>query len=226
MAPGPAHLPAPVDRIEWIAAERVGEAADVLAAALADDPGFRHLFPDPRRRGRELRALYRLTLADTLRHGHVLATVQGRAITGVVAVYPPGAYPLTAARWWRLLSPLARLALRTRTHAPGLIRFGDVTSAGVPGDAWYVEALGVSPEHQRQGRGRLLMEQVVALVDAAGGLGYLETTKPENVAYYRTLGYEPVREPLPLAPQGPFVHAMARARAAAPCEAARERLVV
>ncbi|GEL94548.1 GNAT family N-acetyltransferase [Cellulomonas composti] len=199
------------DRVEPLRPERLGDAADVLAAALAEDPGFRHLFPDDRRREHELRGLYRMTLSDTLRHGRAFVTVLDDEITGAVALYAPGTYPMTTARWWRLAGRIAALALRTRTHAFGLIKFGDLTSEGVPTDSWYVEALGVRPDMQLQGRGKALMAQVFELVDSSGGTGYLETTKPANVEYYRALGYEPVRAPIPLAPGGPFIHPMARA---------------
>lgn len=213
MAAGPdAQVP---DRVERLRPEQLGDAADVLAAALAEDPGFRHLFPDARRREHELRGLYRMTLTDTLRHGHVFVTVLDGRVTGAVALYAPGTYPMSTARWWRLARPLVALALRTRTHALGLIRFGDLTAEGVPGDAWYVEALGVHPDKQLQGRGKRLMAQVFELIDTEGGLGYLETTKPENVAYYTALGYAAVREPIALAADGPYIHPMARARATA-----------
>ncbi|MBT0994425.1 GNAT family N-acetyltransferase [Cellulomonas sp. DKR-3] len=215
MPAGPVDAPQVPDRVERLRPEQLGAAADVLAAALAEDPGFRHLFPDPRRREHELRGLYRMTLTDTLRHGHVFVTVLDGRITGAVALYAPGAYPMSTARWWRLAGRIAALALRTRTHALGLIRFGDLTAEGVPRDAWYVEALGVHPDRQLQGRGKRLMAQVFALIDTEGGLGYLETTKPENVAYYTALGYESVREPIALAASGPHIYPMRRARVAA-----------
>ncbi len=202
--------PPPPDAVEPLTRELLPVAADVLAAALAGDPGFRHLFPDDGRRERELRSLYRMTLSDTLRHGHGFVTRLEGAVTGAVALYAPGTYPMPVGRWLRLAPRIATLAVRTRTHAPGLIRFGDLTAEGVPADAWYVEALGVRPDMQFQGRGKRLMAQVFGLIDAAGGPGYLETTKPENVEYYRALGYHEVRERLPLAQGGPWIHPMAR----------------
>jgi GNAT superfamily N-acetyltransferase len=214
MPAGP-DAPQVADRVERMRPEQLGAAADVLAAALADDPGFRHLFPDARRREHELRGLYRMTLTDTLRYGHVLVTVLDERVTGAVALYAPGAYPMSTVRWCRLAGRIASLALRTRTHALGLIRFGDLTAEGVPRDAWYVEALGVHPDKQLQGRGKRLMAHVFELIDTDGGLGYLETTKPENVAYYTALGYTTVREPVALAPHGPYIHPMARARVTA-----------
>ncbi|WP_029289695.1 GNAT family N-acetyltransferase [Cellulomonas sp. HZM] len=202
--------PAPPDVVVRLDPRDRPAAARVLAAALADDPGFRHIFPVDRRREKELRALYRMTLADALRHGTVFATRLDGQITGVAALYAPGTYPMTTGRWWRQAGRILGLAVRTRTHAVRLMKFGDLTSGGVPSDSWYVEALGVRPDLQLEGRGKLLMQHVFAAVDEHSDPGYLETTKPLNVAYYAALGYALVHERVPLAADGPWIFPMAR----------------
>jgi GNAT superfamily N-acetyltransferase len=201
------------DVVEPLQQSDIAEAASVLAAALADDPGFVHLFPVRERRERELRALYRMTLSDSVRHGHGFVTRLNGTVTGAMALYPPGTYPMTAARWWRQSLRILRIAAYTREHSLGIIKFGDVTSAGVPSDAWYVEALGVRPDLQRAGRGKLLMAAAFQMIDSVGGPSYLETTKPENVGYYAALGYDSVRPQVPVAPSltdGPFIFPMSR----------------
>lgn len=182
----------------------------MLAAALAEDPGYSHLFPVRSRRERELREVYRMTLADGMRYGRVLVTKLGDEVTGVLALYPPSTYPMTPARWARQGLRLARIALFTREHSGGIIRFGELTSQGVPPDAWYVEAFGVRPDLQRAGRGSLLLRRFLDDVDRAGVPSYLETTKQENVGYYHARGYTDAHEPVPLAPDGPFIYPMTR----------------
>lgn len=205
--------PPPPDVVEPLHPSGIAEAATVLAAALADDPGFVHLFPVRARRERELRAMYRMTLSDSVRYGQAYVTRLDGAVTGAIALYPPGTYPMTPARWWRQAFRIARIALHTREHSLGIIKFGDVTSAGVPSDSWYVEALGVRPDLQRAGRGKRLMATVFAVIDCAGGPSYLETTKPDNVGYYTALGYVPVKQRVPMAPSsddGPWIFPMRR----------------
>ncbi len=80
----------------------------------------------------------------------------------------------------------------------------------VPPDAWYFQALGIRPDLQHAGRGAALLRTALALVDAAGVPSYLETNVPANVAYYERFGYAAVREPVPLAPDGPWIYPMAR----------------
>ena len=138
----PASRPAPPDVVVPLTRADLPAAAAVLAAALADDPGFRHLFPVDARRERELQALYRMTLSDALAYGHTYVTKLDGVVTGAVALYAPGTYPMTTRRWWRQSLRIVAIALRTRTHSLGLIKFGDATAEGVPADAWYVEALG------------------------------------------------------------------------------------
>ncbi|MGY4645183.1 GNAT family N-acetyltransferase [Cellulomonas sp. URHB0016] len=202
--------PSPPDVVVPMRPEDVRAAATVLAAALADDPGFVHLFPVRRRREHELRAMYRMTLSDSVRYGLAFVTKLDGAVTGAIALYPPGTYPMTRARWWRQSGRIVRIAAYTREHSLGIIRFGDVTASGVPTDTWYVEALGVRPDLQRAGRGKRLMAEVFGFVDGAEAPSYLETTKPDNVGYYEALGYAPVRAPLPLAEGGPWIFAMRR----------------
>ncbi|WP_315093615.1 GNAT family N-acetyltransferase [uncultured Cellulomonas sp.] len=203
----------PPDTVETLRAADIAEAATVLAAALAEDPGFVHLFPVRARRERELRALYRMTLSDAVRYGHAFVTRLNGTVTGAIALYPPGTYPMTPLRWWRQGLRIARIAVNTREHSLGIIRFGDVTASGVPCDAWYVEALGVRPDLQRAGRGKRLMATVFGLIDSASGPSYLETTKPDNVGYYTALGYSSVRSKVPLESSladGPWIFPMSR----------------
>jgi GNAT superfamily N-acetyltransferase len=213
--------PSPPDAVVPMRPEDVRAAATVLAAALADDPGFVHLFPVHRRRVHELRAMYRMTLSDSVRYGRAFVTKLEGAVTGAIAIYPPGTYPMTTARWWRQSGRIARIAAYTREHSLGIIKFGDVTASGVPTDTWYVEALGVRPDLQRAGRGKRLMAEAFGLVDGAEAPSYLETTKPDNVGYYEALGYSPVREPLPLAEGGPWIFAMRRTEQTARTEMAQ-----
>lgn len=201
---------APPDTVAPLARVHVPDAARVIATALADDPGYRFLLPDESRRIGVLTALYRMTLADTIAHGRGFVTTAGHVVTAALATFPPGAYPMTAARWIRAGAQVTRIAALAREHSPALIRFGRLITAAVPADAWYFQALGVRPDLQHTGRGTVLLRTALALVDEAGTSSYLETNLPENVAYYQHFGYEPVAEPRRLAAGGPSIYPMLR----------------
>lgn len=205
------------DAVEPLARGHLPQAARVIATALADDPGYRLLLPVESRRVGELTALYRMTLADTIAHGRGFVTALGDAVTAALATYPPGAFPMTAARWVRSGLKLAGIAVLAREHSGPLIRFGRLIASAVPADAWYFQALGVRPDLQHTGRGTVLLRTALALVDHAGVPSYLETNVPENVAYYERFGYRSVAEPLWLAPGRTAIYPMLRpARPARP----------
>lgn len=64
----------------------------------------------------------------------------------------------------------------------------------MPEPHWYLWALGVASEAQRQGVGARLLEPVLKTAAEGGVPCYLETQTERNVAFYRKRGFETVRE--------------------------------
>lgn len=56
-------------------------------------------------------------------------------------------------------------------------------------DHWHLGPIAVSPEFQKRGIGRLLMQHFCARVDESGVQAYLETDRPENVSFYEKSGF-------------------------------------
>jgi GNAT superfamily N-acetyltransferase len=57
---------------------------------------------------------------------------------------------------------------------------------------WFLATMGTRPERQRQGLGRAVLAPVLDELDRAGVAACLETSSTANVAFYSTLGFEPV----------------------------------
>lgn len=76
----------------------VALAAAVLAAALHDDPGWRHVVPDPSRRKTALRGITGVAVRDALAFGGVLAARDDGRLQGVAVWLPPGRYPMSGRR--------------------------------------------------------------------------------------------------------------------------------
>ena len=51
-----------------------------------------------------------------------------------------------------------------------------------------------SPKRKERGVARRLIDRYCAELDASGKAGYLETDRPENVAFYQRFEFETVRE--------------------------------
>jgi ribosomal protein S18 acetylase RimI-like enzyme len=57
---------------------------------------------------------------------------------------------------------------------------------------WHVGPVGVEPGLQGRGVGAAVMRLLCEAMDAEGEVAFLETEKPENVVFYRRLGFEVV----------------------------------
>jgi ribosomal protein S18 acetylase RimI-like enzyme len=59
---------------------------------------------------------------------------------------------------------------------------------------WHVGPVAVEPQLQGHGIGSLVMRQLCDRMDEEGEIAWLETEKPENVVFYRRLGFEVMSE--------------------------------
>jgi len=59
---------------------------------------------------------------------------------------------------------------------------------------WYLSMIGVDPARQGRGLGSALLKHNLAIVDAEGGLAYLESSNPKNVPLYERFGFEVLGE--------------------------------
>jgi len=72
----------------------------------------------------------------------------------------------------------------------------------------YLPLLGTDPEHQGSGVGSTLLAPVLRMCDARGLPAYLESSKEDNIPFYRRHGFE-LLEPIRI-PSGPTVWPMKR----------------
>ena len=59
---------------------------------------------------------------------------------------------------------------------------------------WHVGPVAVEPQVQGRGFGGAVMRRFCERMDAEGEVAWLETEKPENVVFYRRLGFDVVSE--------------------------------
>jgi GNAT superfamily N-acetyltransferase len=188
------------------------EAADAIVAGHADYPSFRHLFPDPSRRAKALRAFFEATVRDAVDFGAVLAAHAGDRIDATAVWLPPGAFPWTAARKLRALPSFLQVLLADPRSFPAFARYGGTVERDHRDlDSWYLVALSVRPEAQRRGLGSRLVEPILERADRAGAPCRVETSDPANVAYYARFGFRALEPPLHVLRDGPPLIRMRRA---------------
>ena len=162
---------------------------EVLALAFRDNPmncaihGKR-----PARRVRANRAGLRALVLDL--HPWTRTRVirnEGRIVGGFIAV-PPGGFPLPGASLARQLGCFFGQGARA------MDQWGFVTESlrrdHPQGPHWYLAAFGVAPADQGRGYGSRLLTALHELVAAEPRPIYLESDRPESVAFYRARGFD------------------------------------
>jgi GNAT superfamily N-acetyltransferase len=196
----------------FLSRDDVDRAAGVAARAFFDDQYFRFLMPDDRLRARVMPRLFSSQLLHAGEHARtVVARDANREIVGVALWVAPGHWPPP------LGTQLAQMpsSLRALYRHPRIIRIAGTYLRMIlkvhPKELhWYLPLLAVDPSVQGKGAGTLLMNEAVALMDAEGVGGYLETQKEENHAFYARFGYQ-LRDTLHPVPEGPAYYTMWRA---------------
>jgi ribosomal protein S18 acetylase RimI-like enzyme len=178
--------------------DEVAEAAEVVVRAFERDPFFRHCFPgSDRRYARQLGAGFRMLFGAKLQRGEPLFGIRLQdTLIGAVALEKPGR-PMGWGDFVRsplLFRQLVGFGLAAGPRAVARLDRWDrgVRTLRPPEPHFYVLGLGVLPEFQGKGYGRVLMERLHQEADAhaeAVGVG-LDTDTDENVSFYRHLGYE------------------------------------
>jgi ribosomal protein S18 acetylase RimI-like enzyme len=167
-------------------------AAGMLARAFDDDPLFRDLLPDDRRRAEVLRWFLRSSLNECSGVSGGFTLAAGPEV-GAMAIVPPGMWPLPLRRTLRAIAlprfvPTLRL-VRQALHIEARIR-----AMHPAGPHVYVNLLGVDPTMKGRGHGATLMRHACAIAREAGSGVYLETSNPKNLTFYRRWGLEVVAE--------------------------------
>lgn len=168
----------------------------VLAQAFQDDPVFRWIVPDDRARQGALPGVFGAFTEVYVDHGETYVA-DGEA--GAALWVPPGVEPFTeeqgesfGQRMVELLGPEAERGFE----------LNQLLEEHHPQDpCWYLQFVGVSPEHQGRGLGSRLLSTVLGRADADGSAAYLEATRPDNRRLYERHGFDTVGELRPT--QGP-----------------------
>jgi ribosomal protein S18 acetylase RimI-like enzyme len=170
------------------AAERE-PAVRVLARAFRDNPLNLAVIGagDPERRLRTNAHGLRSLIPVAHAHGRARALRAGGELAAVLIATAPGAHPLPPAPLPARLRCLFGQGLRVARRWAEV--FHELAPLHPPEPHWYLGTLGVDPALQHRGLGRALLADWLTEVDRSASSAYLETDRPENVAFYQRAGF-------------------------------------
>jgi len=184
--------------------EQYDEVARVLARAFVGDPLLWAILPEPKDikiRATRLEPMFAVALEIHRRQGlPVFGVLDKRRVVGAAVaggVSRSTVAQLVAAR----LSQFPRLmAALGAGGTMRVLRARDELSRNHPAEPHiYLFSLGVDPDFQGQHFGKALLDHLAAIASKRELFGvFLETTKPSNVPYYQSAGYQVIGKLQPI----------------------------
>jgi len=184
-------------------------AAEALALAFVDDPGWAHLLPDAATRGERLLRFFTAEIENVVpAHRDLWMTEDG---SGAAIWGRPGGWRVPFARTARPLRSMigvfgSRLGLAIWTQ----LRFERLHPRQP--EHWYLHYVGVEPRQQGRGLGAALLAPVLEECDRDGVHAYLESSSERNRMLYERHGFE-LTGTFTLPMGGPPIREMLRAPA-------------
>jgi GNAT superfamily N-acetyltransferase len=179
-----------------LTAEDRESAAELLTEAFFDNPAHAFIYPDPATRRERLRWLMYANLGAQL---ELCRSFGEKDEPGAIAAmgfwHAPGAPKASA----EMLARFGFLEMRILHGADAFARMSESvaeleerrTRCLSGRESWYLNNMVVARAYRGRGAGsRLLRRQLDEVVDPSGRPASLTTQRPENVVFYRRLGFE------------------------------------
>jgi len=180
--------------VRELGADELAAVVALLTRGMRDNPlHVSALGDDGNVRTQRLRRMFALAMPLTRRKGVLLGAFAGSTLAGVAGMVPPGRCRPTLVENVMLLPRMLPAIGFTAFGRVGrwLAAWGDHDIAE---PHWHLGPVAVDAHLQGQGIGSALMTEYCARLDELGGVGYLETDKQQNVAFYEKFGFRIVAE--------------------------------
>ena len=170
-------------------------AIETLSRAFQSYPMIHHVFPEEATREIACRYFFGVAVRYSIRFG-IVNTVTPE-FEGVAVWLPPQGYPMTFGKLLRSV-PFSMMVGFARSGCGRMRNIGDfldgVHKKVTPFRHWYLEAIGVAPEHQGKGYASRLIRGMLSRVDDENLPCFLDTMDPKNVRIYERFGFKVVDE--------------------------------
>ena len=171
---------------------QIKAAGEVLGRALKDDPVSVYEIPDKEKRYAVMKHVFQMTSCFGVKYGETHATSPNLEGIAVWIPYINKKFKLKINIGCVLKTKAYKFGIQaSKRILPFEKHKTNVHREFAPGDHWYLETLGVEPNHQGKGYGSLLMEYMLEKIDNSNPLPvYLETSTELNVKFYKRFNFE------------------------------------
>jgi GNAT superfamily N-acetyltransferase len=171
------------------------QAAQVLGRAFADEPVSVEVLKKftPEKRIQALTNDFSDEILLCIRKGCPVQVNGNGTVVAAAVIYPPGAYPLPGFHQWMLL--VKSYVKNGFYDIRGWMKWLEEADKMHPSEPhYYLEYVGVEPEHQRKGLGTAIVQHMVDKADELNVGCYLENANPYNLPFYQRFGFQVISE--------------------------------
>lgn len=170
--------------------KQIDDIGELSAVAFADDPIFREVFTDRRRHRAYLLTTLAITLRSKAPERIARVALRDDAVVGVAVWNTEGAKSLPTDLDRDMSRVLRKFLRRLGPDRQRFARFVLTHRATMPMEpGWLLGHLAVHPDHHRSGIGSALLADGLARADAQGRTVFVQTSRPEYVAFYERSGF-------------------------------------
>lgn len=164
---------------------------DTLSKAFFNDPYYVYIMPNDKKRIGQIKWWMKILLYYSFDNGEIFITSDSKGVSMWVGPNHPTLDNLQLALLGLIFYPF-------KVGIKNFIRMLDVSiqwekvHAKQDKNHYYLPVIGVDPDMQRKGYGRLLMKEVLDKADNEKLKCYLETATKENVMFYENLQFKSI----------------------------------
>jgi len=165
-----------------------------LARAFDDDPFISWLVRKDKMKQYRMERLFHVCISELcLKYEKVFTTED---FTGVTLWYPPGTSEISFASQLLLAGKMIPVVGFTGLF-PLAMALDNMSKKHPPKKYYYLQFIGVVPEHQGKGQGASLMKPILDICDNEHCGAYLECSKETNIDFYKRFGFRVVEKFFP-----------------------------
>ena len=185
--------------VRTVQPSELGKLTDVLMLAFSTDPIGRYGFPGASQYLAGMRFTFDVFGRQAIDHQSAFVVDD---FAGAAIWFPPGVSPNS--------EPLMELGSHLDpARAETFMQTLAAMSEHHPEEPhWYLNFIGTDVTKQGMGYGAALLKHVLAIVDEAGAVAYLESSNPRNMSLYERAGFDAIARIQ--INDGPVVHPMVR----------------
>ncbi|MGV0606010.1 GNAT family N-acetyltransferase [Mycolicibacterium sp. XJ1904] len=168
--------------------QHVRQMSGVLARAFYDDPVMKWMLPNDAARERALSRVFAAMIRYHFLRSEGVEVAGGQRIGAAALWDPPGEWRQTGLQELRMMPAFIRAMGANVRRGQAMAELMKQHHPEEP--HWYLGVIGSDPTVRGTGYGQALMRSRLDRCDAEHAPAYLESSNPDNIAYYQRFGFD------------------------------------